>query len=106
MLPPYGVVPSEIDEFYPLSQTEIAFPLSDETRRYVTDRSVEYVLQEKYAHIVLLADTAIWGNELVHRFRQLKNKTRKNIVIVMRDNDVSDKTAASNVLKHLQRTRT
>ena len=103
---PYGVVPSEIDEFYPLSQTEIAFPLSDETRRYVTDRSVEYVLQEKYAHIVLLADTAIWGNELVHRFRQLKNKTRKNIVIVMRDNDVSDKTAASNVLKHLQRTRT
>jgi predicted RNA-binding protein len=59
---PFGVVPLELDEVYPLSQHEAALPLDRETVDYVAGQVAEYVKNTRYSSVVFLNDTQTWGN--------------------------------------------
>jgi 7-cyano-7-deazaguanine tRNA-ribosyltransferase len=58
---PFGVVPLELDEVYPLSQHEAAMPLDRETVDYVAEQVAEYVKNSEYSAVVLLNDQQTWG---------------------------------------------
>ena len=57
---PFGVVPLELDEVYPLSQHEAALPLDLETMNYVASQTREYIKRTPYAGVVLLNDAKLW----------------------------------------------
>ena len=57
---PFGVVPIELDEVYPLSQHEVASPLDLETVDYVASQTAEYIKRSSYAGVVLLNDPKLW----------------------------------------------
>jgi 7-cyano-7-deazaguanine tRNA-ribosyltransferase len=59
---PFGVVPLELDEVYPLSQHESALPLDYETVQYVADQASEYVKRSNYAGVTVLNDVKLWGD--------------------------------------------
>jgi 7-cyano-7-deazaguanine tRNA-ribosyltransferase len=59
---PFGVVPIELDEVYPLSQHETALPLEVETLDYVAAQVTEYIEQTRYKAVVLLHDGSQIGN--------------------------------------------
>jgi 7-cyano-7-deazaguanine tRNA-ribosyltransferase len=59
---PFGVVPLELDEVYPLSQHEVAVPLDCETVDYVADQVLDYVGGNGYGDVFLLNDKKVWGN--------------------------------------------
>jgi len=61
---PFGIIPIELDEVYPLSQHEIALPLDQETVDYVADQTAEYIIQQSYESVVLLHDQKQWGNNI------------------------------------------
>ncbi|MCW4044493.1 MAG: DUF5591 domain-containing protein, partial [Candidatus Bathyarchaeota archaeon] len=61
---PFGVIPLELDEIYPLSQHETALPLDKETVDYVANQVVEYIQRARYAAVVLLHDPQQWGNSI------------------------------------------
>jgi len=61
---PFGVIPLELDEVYPLSQHEIAMPLDTETVDYVANQAAEYIRQQRYETVVLLHDPEQWGNKV------------------------------------------
>jgi len=61
---PFGVIPIELDEVYPLSQHEIALPLDTETVDYVANQAAEYIKQQRYEAVVLLHDPKQWGNKV------------------------------------------
>jgi 7-cyano-7-deazaguanine tRNA-ribosyltransferase len=61
---PFGVVPLELDEVYPLSQHETALPLDVETVDYVASQVSEYILRTHYNTVVLLHDPQQWGNSV------------------------------------------
>ncbi len=100
---PYGVVPLELDDSYPLSQTEIELPMDEETKQYVVEEVVEYICQQDYKQILLLADTLEWGDGIVRRFREMRRRLRKNITVIVKDNEASDRSLAGNLLKYLSR---
>jgi 7-cyano-7-deazaguanine tRNA-ribosyltransferase len=58
---PFGVVPLELDEVYPLSQHETAMPTDLETVAYVAERVADYVKRMPYASVVLLNDAKVWS---------------------------------------------
>jgi 7-cyano-7-deazaguanine tRNA-ribosyltransferase len=58
---PFGVIPLELDEVYPLSQHEIALPLDQETVNYVANKASEYIRQTQYETVVLLHNPEQWG---------------------------------------------
>jgi 7-cyano-7-deazaguanine tRNA-ribosyltransferase len=61
---PFGVIPLELDEIYPLSQHEIALPLDQETVEYVAKQASEYIKQQHYATVVLLHDPEQWDKTI------------------------------------------
>jgi 7-cyano-7-deazaguanine tRNA-ribosyltransferase len=61
---PFGVIPLELDEVYPLSQHEIALPLDQETIEFVASQVAEYIRQQRYETVVLLHDHEQWGKSV------------------------------------------
>jgi 7-cyano-7-deazaguanine tRNA-ribosyltransferase len=61
---PFGVVPTELDEVYPLSQYESVSALDRETLEYVAAQVAEYVRRTAYEAVILLNDRENW-NEFV-----------------------------------------
>ena len=57
---PFGVIPLELDEVYPLSQHEAAVPLDLETVNYVATQTADYIKRSSYASVVLLNDPKLW----------------------------------------------
>ena len=66
---PFGVVPLELDEVYPLSQHETALPLDFETVDYVARQSREYITRTSYQSVVLLNDSKVWKNAVKRECR-------------------------------------
>jgi predicted RNA-binding protein len=61
---PFGVVPAEIDEVYPLSQHETALPLEAETIDYVAKQVENYILKTNYEKVVLLENSEVWKGKV------------------------------------------
>ena len=61
---PFGLVPLELDEIYPLSQHESAHPFDLETVDYVADQTAEYIKRSSYQSVVLLNDPKHWGDTI------------------------------------------
>jgi 7-cyano-7-deazaguanine tRNA-ribosyltransferase len=62
---PFGVIPHEIDEVYPLSQYETVLPPDAETMSYVADQVAEYIAHNDYSMVILLNDCENWGKSIV-----------------------------------------
>jgi len=61
---PFGVIPMELDEAYPLSQHEVASPLDLETIRYVAEQVQCYVEAKHYSKVILLQDPEAWKSTI------------------------------------------
>jgi 7-cyano-7-deazaguanine tRNA-ribosyltransferase len=61
---PFGIIPIELDEIYPLSQHEIALPLDLETLYYVANQVALYIKQQSYEAVILLHAPHQWGNKV------------------------------------------
>ena len=59
---PFGVIPLELDEVYPLSQHETALPLDMETVAYVADQAADYIKRMPYTGVTLLNDAKLWSD--------------------------------------------
>ena len=71
---PFGVVPLELDEVYPLSQHETALPLDLETVDYVANQAAEYIERSGYQGVTLLNDRKLWGSTVKKACQQACNE--------------------------------
>ena len=62
---PFGIVPDELDEVYPLSQHETAPAPDRETSEYVATQLADYIGRTDYETVVLLNDPENWGNSVL-----------------------------------------
>lgn len=62
--PPFGVIPLELTETYPLYQYEYAYPPDDETIEYVVQRILEYIVNTPYTSIVFLVERNSWAERV------------------------------------------
>ncbi|MGQ9506922.1 MAG: tRNA guanosine(15) transglycosylase TgtA [Candidatus Bathycorpusculaceae bacterium] len=74
---PFGVIPIELDEVYPLSQHEVVLPLDRETVEYVAKCAAEYVTHMNYAMVFMLNDRENWSKTVFESCRKACSK--KNI---------------------------
>jgi len=92
---PFGLIPLELDEVYPLSQHETTLPLDKETIQYVAGQVAEYIKRTHYALIVLLQDSQHWGNSV----KKACNKTCRKKHIRFEHVDIKEGT--KNILTRL-----
>ena len=67
---PFGIVPIELDEVYPLSQYEIVAPLDLETIDYTAKQVADYIMTTDYERVVLLRDVEAWRGRIAAACRQ------------------------------------
>jgi len=71
---PFGVVPTELDEVYPLSQHEIATPLDAETINYTAKQVTNYITSTSYEQVLLLQDVEKWKGKIATACRRACRK--------------------------------
>jgi 7-cyano-7-deazaguanine tRNA-ribosyltransferase len=67
---PFGVVPIELDEIYPLSQHETAMPLDKETKEYAAEQVAEYVKRANYERVMLFDDAENWDKTVLNALKK------------------------------------
>jgi 7-cyano-7-deazaguanine tRNA-ribosyltransferase len=80
---PFGIIPMEIDEVYPLSQHEIATPLDVETIAYVAKQVANYVRKTSYEKIILVQDRETWRGKMVASCRRACEKKKTPFTVLL-----------------------
>ena len=93
---PFGVIPLELDEVYPLSQHEIAVPLDAETVRYVAKQVTSYIEKTQYERIILLRDPKVWTGKIMAACKRATKK-KKSPFTTLREREPWTK----NTIEHL-----
>ncbi|MEM2118298.1 MAG: tRNA guanosine(15) transglycosylase TgtA [Candidatus Bathyarchaeia archaeon] len=68
---PFGVIPIELDEVYPLSQHETAMPLDKETIEYVANQIANYIQYTNYKTITLINDPQNWKKTILNTTKKV-----------------------------------
>jgi 7-cyano-7-deazaguanine tRNA-ribosyltransferase len=79
---PFGVVPVELDEVYPLSQHEVAMPLDAETIEYVAKQVAEYIDRTSYRNVILFNDAENWGRKILNTCKKTCRKKQIKLKIL------------------------
>lgn len=79
---PFGVIPIELDEVYPLSQHEIAMPLDKETKTYVADQIADYIRRANYTTVILINDQQNWDNTIHNACKRICRQRQTNLKTV------------------------
>jgi len=82
---PFGVVPAELDEVYPLSQHETATPLDTETIDYVAEQVANYITEKHYKKVVLVENDETWQKKVTSICKQICRENNISLA-VMRTN--------------------
>ncbi len=98
---PFGVVPTEIDEIYPLSQFESTFPLDAETIEYVSEQVENYILKTNYDRVILLEKSEIWKRKIATACKRACSK-RKIPLTIVNTRPPWSKNALNKILKAIQ----
>ena len=94
---PFGVVPLELDEVYPLSQHETALPLDEATIAYVAEQVAEYIQRTQYTNVILLHNQHQWRNIIKKACRNACKKKGIQFALI----DVKTE-GTKNILTHLE----
>ena len=62
---PFGIIPIELDDVYPISQNVIEPPYDYETINYVIKQVTHFILNRNYKHVILLNDPYTWNDNVV-----------------------------------------
>jgi len=98
---PFGVVPTEIDEVYPLSQYEAAFPFDVETTEYVAKQVENYITKTSYERIILLENSEAWKGKIATACKRACRK-RKLPLTILKTKQPWNKKALDKLLTAIQ----
>jgi 7-cyano-7-deazaguanine tRNA-ribosyltransferase len=93
---PFGIIPTELDDIYPLSQNEIAFPFDAETVMYVAKQAANYISNTNYDRVILLRDKKVWRGKIAAACRRACKKKQVPFT-TLRETD----PWAKNTIEHL-----
>jgi 7-cyano-7-deazaguanine tRNA-ribosyltransferase len=93
---PFGIIPAELDDIFPLSQNEIASPFDAETVMYVAKQAANYIKNTNYNRVILLRDPNVWMGKIAAACRRACKKKQVPFT-TLRERD----PWAKNTIKHL-----
>lgn len=99
---PFGVIPMELDEVYPLSQHEVASPFDIETISYVAEQLGYYIATRHYNKAILLQDAETWKNHIASACKRVC-KEKKIQLTILRPTKPWTKSTLNNLIDAVQK---
>jgi len=78
---PYGIIPIEISDVYPLAQTEFSISMDSETEKYVLAQIRNYVTASSWKAVIVYATGDSFSRRLVSLLRRLPGRVRKRVQV-------------------------
>jgi predicted RNA-binding protein len=78
---PYGLIPIEISDVYPLAQTEFSSSMDSETEQYALDQIREYVATSRWEAVIVYATKDSFSRRLVSLLRRLPGRVSKRVEV-------------------------
>ncbi len=79
---PFGIVPIELDEVYPLSQHETSMPLDKETRMHIAQQVKKFVLRTKHKKIILVTDPSNWSKTIEKALKEACRRKQAELLLL------------------------
>ncbi len=70
---PYGIIPLELEDVYPLGQTNVSKPIDEEARETVSKNIKKYLSKIQYRKLTLIFDTSIITERLLKHLQNSSN---------------------------------
>lgn len=93
---PFGLVPNELDDVYPVSQNVIANPFDHETISYVAQQVMDYIQKTGYERVILLRDPTVWRGKIAVACKRVCKKNSIPLMILKEIDPWAEST-----IKHL-----
>jgi 7-cyano-7-deazaguanine tRNA-ribosyltransferase len=77
---PFGVVPKELDDVYPISQNMITSTFDTETIEYVAKQVANYITKIKYMLVILLCDPDVWKGKVLTSCKRICKKNQISFI--------------------------
>jgi len=94
---PFGVIPIELDEVYPLSQFEVATPFDTEMKNHTAEQVANYIKATSYKKVIFLEDAENWG-ETISRACQKIGRRKSIRTTVLRSKNPWSKPMVENLV--------
>jgi 7-cyano-7-deazaguanine tRNA-ribosyltransferase len=79
---PFGVIPTEIDEVYPLSQHEATLPPEAEAIDHVAEQVENYIMKTNYGKVILLEDSEVWKGKIAAAGKRACRKRNLPLILL------------------------
>ncbi|MFZ7138187.1 MAG: tRNA guanosine(15) transglycosylase TgtA [archaeon] len=79
---PFGVVPTELDDVYPVSQSIMTAPFDDETISNVAQQTQNYLMATNYKNAVLLREPKVWKGKVLSACKRACKKKQIPLEVV------------------------
>ncbi len=66
---PYGIIPIELEDVYPLGQTEMSFPIEDDSKETISASILRYLRRSKYKQLIFIYDRSLLTKSLIDRLK-------------------------------------
>ena len=103
---PYGAVPIELSEVYPVAQTEISRHVDIPTISDSAEALIEYMRHFKYNEVFLHVSDEVWDKKVVSKVRRLCREEHQKLVVSYQGQDVWGVKALQSLSALLKRRRT
>jgi len=98
---PFGVIPLELNEVYPLSQHEIGAPLDLETIEYVAEQVGDYVAAYPYKQVLLIEDFQVCRDDVSRVCRHIRRKDLS--ITLLRLEETFNESVLSDIIETLRK---
>jgi 7-cyano-7-deazaguanine tRNA-ribosyltransferase len=98
---PFGIIPIQIDETYPMSQYEIGLSLDNETINYVAMQVANYISNKHYEQVILLDDVELWKKEIALACRKISVKKKFSLTL-LRDKEPWSESMLSRLVESVE----
>jgi 7-cyano-7-deazaguanine tRNA-ribosyltransferase len=93
---PFGVIPTELDDVYPVSQNVIAYPFDSETVSYVARQVADHIQKTGYERVILLRDPTVWRGKIAAACKRACKKSGIRFMML-----IEKDPWAESAIKHL-----
>ena len=96
---PFGITPIELEDVYPLSQTEVAYPPDAETLNYVTDQIKRYITRTGYHKVIIMSDPNSWEDEVAKKLNQIGREEGFTLETIGSESDLRNKDLIQRIVE-------
>lgn len=99
---PFGIVPLEISDMFPLSQTEICTESNEEVGEDIIRAITNYLKKNDYKKIIMHSDNKLWKKNKLKRIRKICDRKKIDLYVSYHGDKVWNRESLENIIKILE----